>query len=101
MNSIEYHKIKQLAHKRTVWILLLCVWLFSVNIALVHAQEHPIATGYQCQLCLTNFGHTPFIPTSNISYIPVLQDSFIVELPFISAIAIDTIITGNRDPPHY
>lgn len=100
MNITSSYKFKRLAHKRSVWILLLSIWLFSVNVSLIHAQEHLAVPDYKCQFCITNFSHSPFVLSNNLSFIPFVQESFIVELPYLKAITVDNIITGNRDPPH-
>lgn len=100
MNITSSYKFKQLAHKRSVWILLLSIWLFSVNTSLVHAQEHLAVTDYKCQFCITNFSHSPFLLSKNVSFTPIIQDSFIVQLPYFNTNTADNITIGNRDPPH-
>jgi len=99
MNNIIYHKIKQLAQQRLVWILLLSVFLSYSTISLVHAQKHTLVHDHQCKVCLTSFNHAPFILSDHLSFIPVIQDSFIVEQAYISIITTFKLITGNRGPP--
>ena len=99
MKKTNSYKIKQLAHQRSVWIILLSIWLFCASVSLVHAQEHAISNDFQCQLCFTSFNYTPFVVCENLSFTPIIQESFVFALPHSKTITVDIITSGNRDPP--
>lgn len=99
MKTLNYRKFKQLAHQRLVWILLFSILQLYSTISLIHTQKHTLVHDHQCKICLTNFNHTPFVLSSNLSFTPTIQESFIVEQPHIEVITVDKITAGNRDPP--
>ncbi|PCI60205.1 MAG: hypothetical protein COB35_09825 [Gammaproteobacteria bacterium] len=104
MNNITHHKLKQLAHQRSLWILVLSIWLFFVNVSIVHAQQHKLgkgfSTNYQCQLCLTNFNHTPFILSDSVIVTPVTQASITIAQNAHGIIRVHQLTTFNRGPPN-
>ena len=103
MNNLSQHNIKQLAQQRWLWIIVLTVWLFFVNMSIVHAQQHDFSkkttNDYQCHLCVNNFNHTPFVLSDNLTIIPLIQSSFIVAPPIQGIISVHQLTIGNRDPP--
>lgn len=99
MSQMIHHKIVQLTQSRLVNILLFSIWLFSASISMVHAQEHILSTDNSCQICLSNFNHTPFIHSNNVFIVPLIQNSFVeVKLNTFIAACYQLNI-GNRDPP--
>jgi len=98
-----HHKIKQLAQQRLLWIIVLAMWLFFVTTTIVHAQQHTatkkVFTDYQCQLCLTNFSHTPFILNNNVIISPVIQPSIAILQSAHGIIRVHQLTTYNRGPP--
>ena len=97
--NLSHHKITQLAHKQLVWFILIAIWLFLVNVSLVHSQKHLVVTDYQCQLCLNNYSHTPFVLINNLVFTPEIQISQIVIHSFISHLRVHQLELSNRDPP--
>jgi len=104
MANLNHHKLKQLAQQRSLWILVLSIWLFFVNVSIVHAQQHDLVKGfstdYQCQLCLTNFNHTPFILNDNVVITPITQASIAIEQNAHGIIRVHQLTTYNRGPPN-
>jgi len=103
MNNSTHHQLKRLAQQRLLWMLVLGIWLLFVNIAIVHAQQHDlnkgINTDYQCQLCLTNFNHTPFVLNDNVAITPVIQASIAIKQNIQGIIRVHQLTTYNRGPP--
>jgi len=100
MKITNYYRIKQLAQKRLVWILLFSVFQLYSTISLVHTQKHTLVHDHQCRICLTNFNHTPFLLTNNFTFIPEIQTSFIVKKTFTRLLTLTYLSIGNRGPPN-
>ncbi len=99
MKKITYHRIQQVAYKRSVWILLLSIWLFCCNISIVHAQEHTLEPDVECQLCLTNFSHAPFLLSKTYYFTPCIQRAIEIDFLNFQLVSAHHIFIGNRDPP--
>ncbi|MBL4910059.1 MAG: hypothetical protein JKX78_08615 [Alteromonadaceae bacterium] len=103
MTNLTHHKIKQLAQQRLLWIVVLAIWLFFVNASIVHTQQHNlskgISTDYQCQLCLTNFNHTPFVLNDSVFITPLIQTSIVFKQHVQGIIRVHQLTLYNRGPP--
>jgi len=103
MTTNTHHKVKQLAHQRLLWVLVLSIWFFIVNISIVHAQHHEFSkdfvSDYQCQLCLSTFNHSPCILSTNLYPFPEIQHNYIIKKNATGIIKTHQLIPANRGPP--
>jgi len=99
MNQTTYYKVQQVAYKRSLWIILLTVWMFCSYLSTVHAQEHVIEPEIECQLCLTNFSHTPALLSNSFHFTPNIQKVIEIDFLYFQFVSSHKILIGNRGPP--
>ncbi len=99
MVNFTQHNLRQLAHQRGLWAVVLVIWLFTASVSLTHSQEHFFSNDNQCQLCLSSFNHTPFIASITISLSVIIQHSIFIVLPVLLADKQPPAIFYNRGPP--
>ncbi len=99
MIKLTYHNIRQLAHNRWLWSLLLIIWLFILSVSIVHTQQHVLTTDIQCQLCVSSFNHTPFIGTNPFHLTVNTQQQLVIDIPVFSLAKQPPTTFYNRGPP--
>ncbi len=82
-----------------VWLVALCIWLASVGISTHHLQEHIFLDDSECQLCISNFKHTPFIISDDVPFLSYNTVYFKVKLVTYYHQSSQPLTVSNRDPP--
>jgi len=90
---------KSLGQQRWLWSLMLTIWLLTLSINIAHSPKHTLKNENQCQLCLSNFQHTPFIIIQGIIVVPTSQLTVFITLKLPSIAKQLPAIFYNRGPP--
>ena len=84
---------------RFIWIAALSIWLTSVGISALHAQEHAFLDDYKCQLCITSFKHTPVLTSDEIPFLSHDVHSFTIKHEVCFQLSRQPLTISSRDPP--
>ena len=98
MNNV-LHKLKKLTQQRFVWISFFAIFQLYSTISLVHTQKHTLVHDHQCQICLSSFNHTPFLLSTNVTIVPLVQKSAAIKQNDLGIIRVHQLTTYNRGPP--
>jgi hypothetical protein len=109
MTNNVCHQIRRLAYNRKLLMMLLACWLSVSNLALVHAQQHyaknqltqeqGTVSDVQCQLCVSSFNVTPFIPSTTIAWPKCAITSSVFNSIITNQAELFLHAPANRGPP--
>jgi len=99
MSSNNSHFPGRYLKRRIVLISTLAIWLLAVGVTTIHSPKHALFGDSQCQLCITNLDHSPFIGSDSSTFSPLIKIQFSFKTISKSELPSQFAVICNRGPP--